>query len=50
MDLHKWAKGAPEKIIIVGHELFGNDAHIKKIWPDQKAWAENAIRADVAYH
>ena len=47
----KRGAGVPEKIIIVGnHEYFGHDARIKKIWPDPKAWTENAIRADVARH
>ena len=47
----KRGTGVPEKIIIVGnHEYFGHDARIKKIWPDPKAWTENAIRADVARH
>ena len=44
-------RNAPETIVIVGnHEYFGNDARIKKIWPDPDKWKENAICADVARH
>ena len=44
-------KDAPKKIIVVGnHEFFGKDNRIRKIWPDPRGWAENAIIADVPRH